>query len=204
MTRAKAIVLMAAGRGTRMRSKRSKVLHPVAGRPMIHYPIRTALDLGATKIVVILGHQRGEIKTYLANAFPEAPIEIAIQEQQLGTAHAVQCAARALDGFEGDVFILSGDVPALPTSVIERLDREANSADVAVLGMRVAHVAEVTRLRSCIEDSLLSLHEVSDLYALVKNRALPKPCKWSDLTGTADLSAFNVAHPLDTRVIANA
>lgn len=165
MTRAKAIVLMAAGRGTRMKSKRSKVLHPVAGRPMIHYPIRTALDLGATKIVVILGHQRGEIKTYLANAFPEAPIEIAIQEQQLGTAHAVQCAARALDGFEGDVFILSGDVPALPTSVIERLDREANSADVAVLGMRVDEPGAYGRMITSDEGTLSAIVEARDCTA---------------------------------------
>ena len=60
MARSKAVVIMAAGKGTRMRSARTKVLHPVAGRPLIHYPVAQALALGAERVVLVLGHQRDE------------------------------------------------------------------------------------------------------------------------------------------------
>ena len=112
MARGKAVILMAAGRGTRMKSKMTKVLHPIAGRPMIHYPVRTAIELGADRIVVVLGYQREDVETYLRAAFPDAPIETVLQAQQLGTL-AVSCAEAALAHFSGDVFILSGDVPTL-------------------------------------------------------------------------------------------
>ena len=75
MARGKAVILMAAGRGTRMKSKMTKVLHPIAGRPMIHYPVRTAVELGADRIVVVLGYQREDVEAYLRAAFPDAPIE---------------------------------------------------------------------------------------------------------------------------------
>jgi bifunctional UDP-N-acetylglucosamine pyrophosphorylase/glucosamine-1-phosphate N-acetyltransferase len=108
VARRKAVVIMAAGRGTRMCSSVTKVLHPVAGRPMVHYPVRSALELGAERVVVVLGHQRDEVSQYLDSAFPGAPLTTVLQAEQLGTAHAVLCAREALSDFEGDIFILSG------------------------------------------------------------------------------------------------
>lgn len=133
--RSKAAVVMAAGMGTRMKSSLAKVLHPVAGRPMIHYPVRSALELGAERVVLILGHQREEVEAYLAEAFPGAPIATALQAEQLGTAHAVLCAREALADFDGDVFILSGDVPTFPTALIRRLDEVAGDATVGFVSM---------------------------------------------------------------------
>jgi len=162
VSRSKAIVLMAAGLGTRMKSDVSKVLHPVAGRPMIFYPIRTAIELDAEKIVVVLGHQRERIEAYLKFAFPNAPIQIVIQAQQLGTAHAVLCAKDALAGFEGDVFILSGDVPALPTDVIEELDSAGRSAVVSVLGMNLHKPGAYGRLITDGDGALKAITEARD------------------------------------------
>ena len=96
MARRKAVVLMAAGLGTRMRSALVKVLHPVAGRPMIHFPVESAIALGADPVVAVLGHQRERVEAYLLGAFPGAPLRFALQAEQLGTAHAVLCAREAL------------------------------------------------------------------------------------------------------------
>ncbi|MEZ4467153.1 MAG: NTP transferase domain-containing protein [bacterium] len=122
MARARAAVVMAAGQGTRMRSALAKVLHPVAGRPMIHYAVREALALGCAPVVVIVGHQREAVEARLAADFPGAPVVTAVQAEQRGTAHAVACAGPALAGFAGDVFILSGDVPGLPAATLAELD----------------------------------------------------------------------------------
>ncbi len=146
--RSRAVVIMAAGLGTRMRSATIKVLHPVAGRPMIHYPVQSALELGAERVVVVLGHQRDRVEAALRAAFPEAPIEVAVQAEQLGTAHAVLCARPALADFDGDVFILSGDVPTLPTATIQALDTVTGEAAVGVLGMRLDDPGTYGRLVS--------------------------------------------------------
>ncbi len=103
MKRKKAVVIMAAGLGTRMRSERIKVLHGLAGRALIDYPVRTALEIGADPVVVVVGHQRDLVRGHLSATFPEAPLCSVVQDEQLGTGHAVRCAAPALEGFEGDV-----------------------------------------------------------------------------------------------------
>ena len=165
--RPKAVVIMAAGLGTRMRSATIKVLHPVAGRPMIHYPVQSALELGAERVVVVLGHQRDRVEAALRAAFPEAPIEVAIQAEQLGTAHAVLCARAALADFDGDVFILSGDVPTLPTATIAALDAATGEAAVGVLGMRLDDPAAYGRLVE--EDGrLVRITEYRDASAAVR------------------------------------
>lgn len=133
----RAAVVLAAGKGTRMKSRLAKVLHPVAGRPMVHYPVRTALEMGCDPVVVIVGHQRAEVQASLAQAFPGKPVRTAFQADQRGTAHAVGCAAEALEGFEGDVFILSGDVPGLARETLDALDAATGDAAVGVLGMRL-------------------------------------------------------------------
>lgn len=137
MSRQKAVLIMAAGLGTRMRSDRVKVLHPVAGRAMILYSVQLAVELGAQRIVLVLGHQRAQVEAVVRAAFPSAPIEIAVQEEQLGTAHAVLAGRQALADFDGDLFILSGDVPALTLDVVQRLDTATAGGLVGVVGMRL-------------------------------------------------------------------
>lgn len=162
----KAAVVLAAGLGTRMRSATVKVLHAVAGRPMVHYPVRAALALGCERVVVIVGHQRDAVEAYLADAFPGAGVTTAVQAEQKGTAHAVGCAQAALADFDGDVFILSGDVPTLPTQILEALDATTGDAAVGVIGMRLddgraygrfirdaaGDLVRITEFRDCTPD----------------------------------------------------
>jgi bifunctional UDP-N-acetylglucosamine pyrophosphorylase/glucosamine-1-phosphate N-acetyltransferase len=108
-----AAIVLAAGKGTRMRTRRAKVLHQVCGKPMVYYPVRRALDAGADPVVVVVGHQADEVEASLRAALPGAPLRFARQEKQLGTAHAVLAAKPSLRGHRGPVMILSGDTPLL-------------------------------------------------------------------------------------------
>jgi bifunctional UDP-N-acetylglucosamine pyrophosphorylase/glucosamine-1-phosphate N-acetyltransferase len=108
-----AAIVLAAGKGTRMKSRTAKVLHEIGGRPLVWYAVKRALDAGATPVVVVVGHQAEAVEAALVAALPGAPLRFAVQEKQLGTAHAVLAARRALRGHDGPVAILSGDVPLL-------------------------------------------------------------------------------------------
>ena len=102
-----AIVILAAGKGTRMKSNLHKVLHPLAGKPMLMHLIDTARTLSPERTVVVVGAGREQVEAAVA-AHGAA---IAHQAEQLGTGHAVRQAEAVLAGFEGDVLILYGDVP---------------------------------------------------------------------------------------------
>jgi bifunctional UDP-N-acetylglucosamine pyrophosphorylase/glucosamine-1-phosphate N-acetyltransferase len=115
-----AAVVLAAGQGTRMKSAVPKVLHPVGGLPLAAHPIRLALGLDAAPVVVVVGHQAERVERTLGAAFP-GRVRFALQAEQLGTGHAVQCALPALEGFDGVVVILAGDVPLLRRATVERL-----------------------------------------------------------------------------------
>jgi bifunctional UDP-N-acetylglucosamine pyrophosphorylase/glucosamine-1-phosphate N-acetyltransferase len=95
-----AIVVLAAGKGTRMKSDTHKVLHPIAGRPMLEHLLASAGQLNPARQVVVAGHGREQLEKALGSR-----AEIALQEPQLGTGHAVQMAETALSGFDGDVLI---------------------------------------------------------------------------------------------------
>lgn len=113
-----AAVILAAGKGTRMKSGLVKVLHPAAGRPMIAWPVDAARAAGAAPVVLVVGHQSEAVQTAFHGA---ADIRIALQEEQLGTGHAVACARDALAGFSGTVLILCGDAPLLRVETLQGL-----------------------------------------------------------------------------------
>jgi bifunctional UDP-N-acetylglucosamine pyrophosphorylase/glucosamine-1-phosphate N-acetyltransferase len=114
-----AAVVLAAGKGTRMKSRKAKVLHEAAGRPLAYYPVKRALELGADPVVVVVGHQAEAVEAALRAALPGAPLRFAVQTEQLGTAHAVLSAKSALRGYTGSVLILSGDTPLLRTGTLQ-------------------------------------------------------------------------------------
>ncbi len=128
-----AAAIMAAGQGKRMKDPaRAKVMYELNGKPMIHYVVELARNLGASKTVVITGHQRETVIDYLAKN--HSGVLTAIQDPQLGTGHAVMQSAGALTGFEGDVLVLSGDVPLLTKWTMENLLRcHAKTAAVATI-----------------------------------------------------------------------
>ena len=114
-----AAIVLAAGKGTRMKTRRAKVLHEVCGRPLVYYPVKRALEAGASPVVVVVGHQGEEVRRALEAHLPGAPLRFARQERQLGTAHAVAAAKPALRGYRGPILILSGDTPLLTAWTLE-------------------------------------------------------------------------------------
>ncbi|MFZ1731835.1 MAG: sugar phosphate nucleotidyltransferase [Bacteroidota bacterium] len=124
-----AAVIMAAGQGKRMKNPdKAKVMHELAGLPLVGHVIRLAHALECERVVVVVGHQRESVIEFLQAH--DASVEFAVQSQQLGTAHAVQMTEEALRGFEGDVVILSGDAPmtrveTLSAALLQHREREA-------------------------------------------------------------------------------
>lgn len=112
-----ATVILAAGKGTRMKSDLAKVLHRLNGRPMVDYVIDAAEEIGSQKIVLIIGHQKEAVQETLAGR----KVEFVVQSPQLGTGHAVLQAAPLLRNFDGDVLVLSGDVPLLRARTLRNL-----------------------------------------------------------------------------------
>lgn len=118
-------VILAAGLGKRMRSSRVKVLHEIAGRPMIEYVVRAAEKSGAERVVVVVGHQADEVRAALGDR-----VTYAYQEEPLGTGHAVLQAEEALVG-AADVLVLYGDTPLIEADLLRRLvagHRESGAA----------------------------------------------------------------------------
>jgi UDP-N-acetylglucosamine diphosphorylase/glucosamine-1-phosphate N-acetyltransferase len=113
-----AVIILAAGKGTRMKSDKAKVLHELIGKPMINYVVETASKVAGDNIVVVVGHQRQEVKNAVlltANA------RFALQEEQKGTGHAVHCALPEIDSSIDDIVILCGDVPLISSDTINNL-----------------------------------------------------------------------------------
>ena len=127
-----AVVLLAAGKGTRMKSETNKVLHPLCGRPMVNYSIELAQRLRTDRVVVVVGHQASQVKRAVKNEFGLDKIEFVNQKTQEGTGHAVWQARRRLRGFEGDVLILSGDVPLLEAKTMRDFIRQHRKSRAAV------------------------------------------------------------------------
>jgi UDP-N-acetylglucosamine diphosphorylase/glucosamine-1-phosphate N-acetyltransferase len=130
-----AAVILAAGKGKRMNSDLPKVMLPVAGRPMLAHVVDVAHAVGADPIVAVVGHRREAV----VEAFADAGIRFAPQEIQLGTGHAVAVAESALDGFTGDLLILSGDVPLLTAGQAQKLidTHRATDATMTLLTCRM-------------------------------------------------------------------
>jgi bifunctional UDP-N-acetylglucosamine pyrophosphorylase/glucosamine-1-phosphate N-acetyltransferase len=134
------VFIMAAGLGTRMKSETSKVLHQIAGRPMLHWVVTAARAAGAERVVAILGHQHEAVKAALDTSFGPGTVEVAIQSEQRGTGHAVQCALPAVQNEPDDriVVILTGDAPLLVSERIAQLARACaeSPAGLALLSTR--------------------------------------------------------------------
>ncbi|GEJ55789.1 bifunctional UDP-N-acetylglucosamine diphosphorylase/glucosamine-1-phosphate N-acetyltransferase GlmU [Anaeromyxobacter diazotrophicus] len=130
-----AAIVLAAGKGTRMKTRRAKVLHEVCGRPLVYYPVKRALEAGADPVVVVVGHQAEEVEAALRAHLPGAPLRFAVQKEQLGTAHAVLSARPSLRGFDGEVLILSGDTPLLTTETLRAVLRRRGRAALAFATM---------------------------------------------------------------------
>jgi bifunctional UDP-N-acetylglucosamine pyrophosphorylase/glucosamine-1-phosphate N-acetyltransferase len=126
------IVIMAAGKGTRMKSSAPKVLHRIAGRPMLSHVIATTSALQAERLIVITGHGADQVELRMRGDFAEAPLTFVRQEPQLGTGHAVQQAIPALPD-EGTTLILNGDVPLIELATAQKLVQACGGERLALL-----------------------------------------------------------------------
>lgn len=127
-------IILAAGEGTRMRSRTPKVLHRVAGRSLVEHAVRAAAGLGPVRTAVVVGHGRDAVSEHLAEVEKgiDAAITVAVQEEQHGTGHAVRCALDVMGELAGTVLVTYGDVPMLDTVTLSALLAEHATARNAV------------------------------------------------------------------------
>ncbi|WP_423142259.1 bifunctional UDP-N-acetylglucosamine diphosphorylase/glucosamine-1-phosphate N-acetyltransferase GlmU [Parablastomonas sp. CN1-191] len=160
MERDLAIVVLAAGKGTRMKSDLHKVLHPIAGQPMVEHLLASAAQLSPARQAVVVGSGREQLEAALGGR-----AAIVVQEPQLGTGHAVLQAESALAGFDGDVLVLYGDVPfvraATMRAMVERL-HAPDSPAVVVLGFEPADTLQYGRVLAHEDGRIAKMVEHKD------------------------------------------
>ena len=145
-----AVVILAAGEGKRMKSSRSKLLHEVAGYSMLSYAVTAATAVQPEHVVVVVGHLRDQVEEHLAEIAPH--VLIAVQEEQLGTGHAVQVALGQLADLDGDVIVTYGDVPMLTGETLAALLSEHRTRQ-AMVTVLTAEVADPTGYGRILRDS---------------------------------------------------
>lgn len=154
MTTRRAAIILAAGKSTRMKSARSKVLHPIGQRPMLEWVTSLAKGAGVEKIVCVVGEGNADVRA----AAEGLGLDIAVQEPQMGTGHAVQCAKSALEGFEGHVVVLYADTPLISGDTLNRVFEAFNTHALSVLGFEAAVPGAYGRL----------VADGTDLHAIVE------------------------------------
>jgi len=164
MTAPIAAIILAAGKGTRMKSDTHKVLHPIAGRPMLLHLIDSVAALDPARTIVVVGAGREQVEA----AVQPHGAETVHQAEQLGTGHAVRMAEEALGGFEGDVLILYGDVPLVSTATMRRMLERLHGADApaaVVLGFRPVDPGAYGRVIADGQGHIVKMVEFKDATA---------------------------------------
>jgi bifunctional UDP-N-acetylglucosamine pyrophosphorylase/glucosamine-1-phosphate N-acetyltransferase len=159
MTRPVAAIILAAGKGTRMKSDLHKVLHPIAGRPMLAHLLASVAALEPARTVVVVGDKSGQVEPLVA-AYGGM---VVVQEPQEGTAHAVLQAQAALAGFEGDVLILYADTPFVTAATMRSMvARLAGVAGAAVVAFRPADPKHYGRILAEPDGNIVKMVEYKD------------------------------------------
>jgi len=181
----RAAVVLAAGKGTRMRSELPKVLHPAAGRPMLAWVLDAARASGADELLAVVGHGADEVR----QRFEGTGVTWVLQEEQLGTGHALAQTESHLGG-EAIVWVLSGDVPLVTPSTLERLAQAAAKgwgamavAEVEEPGSLGRVIGEGGRLERIVEAADASPEELAITRINAGIYALPAPAVFDDLRG---------------------
>lgn len=193
MSELKALIL-AAGKGVRMKSDSPKVLFEANGLPLLWYPIRAAREAGAGEVLAVVGAGREQVQ----ERFKEDSLTWIVQDKQLGTGHAVRCGREALEGFGGYVFILCGDAPLIRRETLAKLyDFTAKSGAAATVLTSV--VASPTGYGRIIRGEVGITRIVEEKDASPAEKAVPEInsgtycAKWPDLNGVLDELSSNNA-----------
>jgi len=149
MTKPVAAIVLAAGKGTRMKSEMHKVLHPIAGRPMLAHLLASVNELEPERLVVVVGSGREQLEPLVRDLGGK----IATQEPQLGTAHAVAQAQSALAGFEGDVLILYADTVLVSAGTMARMLERLNAADAPTVVVAASRPTDPLAYGRIVADS---------------------------------------------------
>lgn len=155
------IVILAAGKGTRMKSNLPKVIHPVGGVAMVERVVQAARSIGATRVVVVVGHQAEQVQSLFEG---QSDIHFAIQAQQLGTGHAVQAAVDQLDE-SAPTLILYGDVPLIQSGSLQPLLESANSGAIGLLTMNMQDPTGYGRIIRDAQGAVTGIVEQKDANA---------------------------------------
>ena len=139
-----ALIILAAGKGTRMKSDLPKVLHHIAGAPMLVHAMKSGATLDPAKTIIVAGHGAEQVSD-AAKAFDETA-DVVLQTEQLGTAHAVAQAKEVLFDFDGDALVLYGDTPFINPKTLEHMTAARADHDVVVLGFEAADPGRYGRL----------------------------------------------------------
>jgi len=154
------LVILAAGKGTRMKSNRAKVLHELFYAPMVHHVLQATTPLRATKSIVVVGHQRETVEKSLS----EFSVQLVVQEKQLGTGHAVLCAEEALNQMDGCVMILCGDTPLIRAETLQEMvaQHRSQNSTLTVMTTILDNPTHYGRIISGEEETVLSIVEEKD------------------------------------------
>jgi len=160
-----AAIVLAAGKGTRMKSSRAKVLHEIAGKPMLYYPLQAARQAGFERTQVVVGHQAEEVRSAVA----DSGVGFVEQTQQLGTGHALLCAAEVMNDFSGTLLLLCGDVPLLRAeTLLEML--ETHHREQAAVTVLTAELERPTGYGRIIRDDATVLRIVEEKDATAEEK----------------------------------
>jgi bifunctional UDP-N-acetylglucosamine pyrophosphorylase/glucosamine-1-phosphate N-acetyltransferase len=185
-----AVIVLAAGQGTRMKSALPKVLHSIGARPMLAHVLATAKALGAVRIVVVTA-PNAEPVAALARAWGA---ESVVQDRQLGTGHAVRAAESALAKFDGNLLVLYGDAPLVTVETLHRLAARAGGSNIAALGFRARDPKGYGRM-IVDGDEVVRIVEDKDASAEERRVAL---CFAGPLVAGAR-TLFNLLHKLENK-----
>jgi len=162
-------VILAAGQGTRMKSSLPKVLHSIAGRPLLHYPVRAALEAGCGEVVVVVGHGREKVEAYLAEAFgatAAGKVKSSIQKEQRGTGDAAKAGLDAVSASAQRILIFYGDVPLLEADDVARVAKALDDDKEAAVSMAVCTTDDPFGYGRIIRDgsgNVIAIREQKDL-----------------------------------------
>lgn len=184
MSQKKAAIVLAAGKGTRMKSDLPKVLHQINGKPIIHFVIETLQSLKLDKIIVVIGY-KGEL---VEESLKDFEVEFVWQREQLGTGHAVMMAKENLNDFEGSTLIALGDVPFLSSGTIKRLFTPLEDSETKAVCLsaileeggnygRIVRDGDSDRMKAIVEakdadDTILRINEINTGTFCFDNRTL--------------------------------
>ena len=145
-----AAVILAAGKGTRMNSDLPKALHKVAHASLLEHTLRSCAPLKPEKTILVVGHEAEQVRKAAKAIDPE--IEVVMQNEQLGTGHALAQASEALAGFEGDIVVLYADTPFISAATMSAIKKKRHRSDLVVLGFHAQDPAKYGRLVTEGED----------------------------------------------------